>query len=84
MLWALRKGLLGDKELGGNGDRGKRECSEKEKWQSECDGGVGLPAFSKLVYFTARETSLSTVICSWGSATPCTVGGMLLEGREGN
>lgn len=31
MLWALRKGLLGDKELGGNGDRGKRGNAVRRK-----------------------------------------------------
>lgn len=81
-LWALRKGLLGEKDLGGNGDGKERECNGKEKWQSEWDGGVGLPASSKPIYFTARGASLSTVICSWGSAAPCMVWRML-EGREG-
>lgn len=70
-LRTLRKGVGCKAGSSGNGEGRKRRgnAEGRRNWQSQWDGGAGLPAFSKSMYLTARGklvkfSDLQLVFCS--------------------
>lgn len=75
--------MVGKGGPSGNGEGRKRRGNAvtSKNWQSQWDGGAGLPAFRKSMYFTASRTlvkfsDLQLVFCS-----PCTGYGLFPKGR---
>lgn len=77
-LRTLRKGVGCKAGSSGNGEGRKRRGNAvgRRNWQSQWDGGAGLPAFSKSMYLTARGklvkfSDLQLVFCSPAQAVDC-------------